>query len=187
LTHDEKTIIDQVRNGDVKAYGQIFHEYYGALCLFAKKIVGDMDKARDIVQEVFVTLYAGRSTLQISTSLRSYLFKSVYNACLNSIKQHKVHAHHHEYLKQQLPFSDSQDMIVKAELEEKIRISIEQLPEQCRKIFRMNRYEGKKNSEIATELGISVRTVETQISKALAVLRSHLADFLPFFLIAIMT
>jgi RNA polymerase sigma-70 factor (ECF subfamily) len=62
---------------------------------------------------------------------------------------------------------------------------VEHLPEQCRRIFKMNRYEGKKNSEIAEELGISIRTVETQISKALTVLRTALSDFLAFFLIAI--
>jgi RNA polymerase sigma-70 factor, ECF subfamily len=178
-------IIDQLKNGDVKAYEKIFHQYYGSLCLFAKKIVRDMDKARDIVQETFVKFYTDRETLQINTSLKSYLFKCVYNACLNSVKQHKTHSLHHEYLKQHIPFSDDHDMVVKAELEDMIRVTVEHLPEQCRRIFKMNRYEGKKNSEIAEELGISIRTVETQISKALTVLRTTLADFLAFFLITI--
>jgi RNA polymerase sigma-70 factor, ECF subfamily len=178
-------IIDQIRNGDVKAYEKIFHQHYGSLCLYAKKIVRDMDIARDIVQETFVKVYTDRETIHINTSLKSYLFKCVYYACLNSVKQQKVHSLHHEYLKQHIPFSDDHDMIVEAELEDMIRVAVEHLPEQCRRIFKMNRYEGKKNSEIAEELGISIRTVETQISKALTVLRTALSDFLAFFLIAI--
>jgi RNA polymerase sigma-70 factor, ECF subfamily len=184
---DNEEIIHQLRNGDEEAYEKIFHLYYGSLCLFAKKIVGDMDKARDIVQENFVMLYTARTTLQITTSLKSYLFKCVYNACLNSIKQQNVYSLHHEHLKQQLPFSEDHDMIVTAELEEMIRATVERLPDQCKKIFKMNRYEGKKNSEIAADLGISIRTVETQISKALTVLRTNLADFLAMFLIAAIT
>jgi RNA polymerase sigma-70 factor, ECF subfamily len=178
-------IINRIREGEVKVYENIFTEYYPMLCLFAKKMLGDIDKARDIVQDVFVTLYAGRNSLHINTSLKSYLFKCVYNACLNSLKQTKVYAHHHEYLKLNLPFSDDHDMVIKAELEDKIRITIESLPDECRKIFKMNRFEGKKNKEIADELNISIRTVETQISKALKVLRANLADFLAIVLISL--
>jgi RNA polymerase sigma-70 factor (ECF subfamily) len=187
LIPDDIVITDQIRNGNVKAYEKVFHLYYGALCLFAKKIVGDMDKARDIVQEIFVKLYADRATLQINTSLKSYLFKSVYNACLNSVKQHKVYAIHHEHLKQHLPVSDDHDTIAAAELEEKIRTTVALLPDQCRRIFQMNRYEGKKNKEIAEALGISIRTVETQISKALTALRSSLTEFLPFLLVTLIS
>jgi RNA polymerase sigma-70 factor (family 1) len=185
LKLNDKEIADQIRIGDVKAFEQLFNLYYGPLCLFAKKISGDMDKARDIVQEVFVILYTNHKTQQISTSIKSYLFKCVYNACLNSIKQQKVYAGHHDRLKLHLPFMDNNDMMVAAELEEKIRITVEQLPAQCQKIFRMNRYEGKKNSDIAEELNISIRTVETQISKALTTLRAKLIEFLTCLVIAI--
>lgn len=185
MAPDDIIIAEQIRNGDVRAYEKIFNEYYGMLCLFAKKITGDMERARDIVQEVFVNLYSDRTTLHINTSLKSYLFKCVYNACLNNVKQHKIHSIHQEYLKQHSPLSFSQDMVVRAELEEAIRITVESLPDQCRRIFKMNRYDGKKNSLIAEELGISIRTVETQISKALTVLRTNLADFLAFLLFAI--
>jgi RNA polymerase sigma-70 factor, ECF subfamily len=175
-------IIEQIRKGDVQAYEKIFHQHYGSLCLYANKIVRDMDKARDIVQETFVKLYTNRGTLQINTSLKSYLFKCVYNACLNDLKERKVHSLHHEYLKHHMPFGDDHDMVVMAELENMIRVAVEDLPEQCKRIFKMNRYEGKRNSAIAEELGISIRTVETQISKALTVLRTTLADFLALFL-----
>jgi RNA polymerase sigma-70 factor (family 1) len=142
-----------------------------------------MDKARDVVQDVFVVLYTNKGMLQINTSLRSYLFKCVYNSCLNNLKQQKVYALHHEHLKKNAAHIDGHDAILKTELEEKIRIAVESLPDQCRKIFKMNRYQGMKNGEIATELGISVRTVETQISKALNILRANLLDYLVLILI----
>jgi RNA polymerase sigma-70 factor, ECF subfamily len=148
-------------------------------------MLGDMDKARDVVQDVFVTLYASKETLQINTSLKSYLFKCVYNACLNNLKQQTVYAHHHEYLKKTTAFIDEHDALLKSELEERIRVAVESLPDQCQRIFKMNRYEGRKNSEIAAELGISIRTVETQISKALNILRANLVDYLSLILISL--
>jgi RNA polymerase sigma-70 factor, ECF subfamily len=185
LSQTDIDTLAQIRRGDVKAYENTFSEYYSTLCLFARNMVGDMDKARDIVQDVFAHVYANRSTLQINTSIKSYLFKCVYNASLNSLKQQKVYAHHHEYLKQNLNSIDGHDMLVSAELEERIRVTVEALPDQCRKIFEMNRYQGKKNGEIAGELGISVRTVETQISKALKALRANLTEFLTLLIIAL--
>ncbi|HEY5823298.1 MAG TPA: RNA polymerase sigma-70 factor [Cyclobacteriaceae bacterium] len=182
---DDKVLAQQIRDGDANAFEKIFNSHYGMLCLFARKMTGDMDQSRDIVQEVFVTLYAHRNDFQINTSLKSYLFKCVYNSCLNKIKQQKIHKTHHEYLQQQSPIVDVQDLMIQAELEEKIRIAVDGLPEQCRKIFTMNRYGGKKNAEIAEELGISIRTVETQISKALTILRLNLSEFLPTLIMAV--
>lgn len=137
-----------------------------------------MDEARDIVQNVFVAIYDKRGMLPINTSIKSYLYKSVHHACINHLKQIKIHHHHHDHLKYQLPLSDNEDTMVMTELEEKIWATVQSLPEQCRKIFEMNRFEGKRNSEIAGILGISIRTVETQISKALKVLRENLINFL---------
>jgi RNA polymerase sigma-70 factor, ECF subfamily len=178
LAAEDKILTDQIKRGEVKAFEKIFEAYYGSLCLFARKIVGDMDHARDIVQDVFVSVHVNHKTLDINTSLKSYLFKCVYNGCLNKIKQQKIYAGHHEYLLQNSPSSDFHDLMVEAELQERIRVTVDNLPEQCGKIFRMNRYEGRKNKEIAEELGISIRTVETQISKALTALRTNLAEFL---------
>ncbi len=138
----------------------------------------DNEKARDIVQDVFVTLYAQRANLDIHTSIKSYLFKCVNNACLNELRQSKSHMQHHEALKMESESTLLHDEITHAELQSRIRLTIEKLPAQCRKIFEMSRFEGRKNREIADHLGISIRTVETQISKALGILRIHLADYL---------
>ncbi len=178
----DASLLILIRNGDISAFEKIFNIYYPVLCIYAKKIVGDLDEARDIVQDVFVKVYNDRDNLAIDTSIKSYLYKAVHNASLNRIKQIKIHRHHHEYIKNQAPFSEDHDTMIKAELEEKIWQIIQSLPDKCRKIFEMNRFEGKKNKEIAETLGISIRTVETQISKALKILREHLLSSLFAFL-----
>jgi RNA polymerase sigma-70 factor (family 1) len=174
----DSSIHIKLKRGDIEAYEQLFTVYYPPLCLFAKKIVNDNEKARDIVQDVFVTLYAQRANLDIHTSLKSYLFRCVNNACLNELRQVKSHMRHHEGLKMESEFTLLHDEITYAELQSRIRLTVDKLPAQCRKIFEMSRFEGQKNREIAAHLGISIRTVETQISKALGILRAHLADYL---------
>lgn len=177
-SQDDPILIDRIKSGDVAVFERLFNAYYAPLCLYAGRMTGDPDKARDIVQDIFVNFYSNCKKLQINTSIRGYLFRTVHNACLNHIKQLKTHAFHHEYLKLHLQEWDDRDVMIRMELEQRIRLAIGDLPEQCREIFEMNRFEGKKNSDIARILGISVRTVETQISKALRILREHLKDYL---------
>lgn len=177
MNPEELVLLSLIKSGNISVFEKLFNTHYAALCIYARKIVGDIDEARDIVQNIFVTIYDKHDTLEINTSIKSYLYRSVYHACLNHLKQIKIHHQHHELLKYQLPFSDTQDTMVKSELEEKIWMVVQNLPEQCRRIFEMNRFEGRKNNEIAQILGISIRTVETQISKALKILRENLTDF----------
>lgn len=177
MNPEELVLLSLIKSGNISVFEKLFNTHYATLCIYARKMVGDIDEARDIVQNIFVAIYDKRDTLEINTSIKSYLYRSVYHACLNHLKQIKIHDQHHEQLKYQLPFSDNQDTMVKTELEEKIWMIVQNLPEQCRKIFEMNRFEGRKNNEIAQILGISIRTVETQISKALKILRENLTNF----------
>ncbi|WP_187264544.1 RNA polymerase sigma-70 factor [Pontibacter beigongshangensis] len=142
----------------------------------AQKFLGDLDKAREVVQDVFVRLYEQREELPAIAALKSYLYKSVHHACLNLIKQTAVHHSHQQQLLYESSTFENSDALQQAELEARLGQAIQQLPEQCRRIFEMNRFDGKKNREITEELQLSVRTVETQISKALKILRRHLAD-----------
>ncbi len=178
MNTEELALLALIKAGNTYAFEKLFNAHYVTLCVYARKIVGNMEEARNIVQDVFVSIYDKRDRLQISTSIKSYLYKAVHNACLNHLKQLKIHNHHHDHLKYQVPLIDDQDTMVMAELEEKVWMTVQSLPEQCRKIFEMNRFEGKKNSEIAEILGVSIRTVETQISKALKVLRENLINYL---------
>jgi len=159
---------------------QLFKEYYPILTAYANKFLNDLDDSREVAQDVFVKLYDKKERIKIHTSIKSHLFQSVKNACLNVIKQKQNHANHHEnilYMNNDVSYDDD-DIYEQTELEYQIFKAIDELPEQCQRIFRMNRLEGLSNQEIADHLEISKRTVETQISKALKNLRLKLSPAL---------
>jgi len=172
----ELDIISGFKSGNEKAYEQLFFDFYPQLTVFARKYVLDIEMAKEIVQAVFVRIFEKRKSISIKTSVKSYLYQSVKNECLNHIRHQKIHNEHIEQIKQQSEESSFEwsDKMLETELEYKIFQSVEKLPKQCQKIFKMSRLEGKKNKEIAEILQISKRTVETQISKALKLLRKEL-------------
>lgn len=179
MENNENQIIRGLKAGDESSYKQLFHEYYIVLAVFAARYVKDMEIAKDLVQDFFVHLFEIRDSLNINTSLKSFLFQSVKNRCLNHIKHIQMHEKHIGNLEtNQESNSGIEDKISEAELEIQIFQHVKHLPPKCKNIFRMSRFEGKKNLEIAEILNISKRTVETQISKALKILRDNLKDYL---------
>jgi RNA polymerase sigma-70 factor (ECF subfamily) len=175
LKVDEKHIIKGIRAGRESAYALLFKKFYRPLSVFATTYINDQDSAKEIVQDLFVHLYENRRVLVISTSLKSYLYQSVRNRCLNHLKRTQVERKHLDQAAlEQRSTEDLEAKIAETELEYGIFRVISELPPKCQKIFRMSRVHGFKNKEIAEELGISVRTVETQISNALKVLREKL-------------
>ena len=175
----EKDLIVRLKNGDQTAFELLFHYYYPGLVVFSAQYTADQDEAEEIVQDFFVRLWQKHQQLIPGDSLKNYLFSSVRNSSLNFLKHKKIEE---KYLKELADLSSHHlaydpDLYVLSELQEKIKSSIESLPDQCRKIFVMNRIQGMKNEEIALELNISKRTVETQISKALKALRIQLKDY----------
>ena len=168
-------MIKGLRSGRESAYDQLFKEFYQPLSVFANSYVHDLETAKEIVQDLFVHLYEKRKTLVITTSIKSYLYQSVRNRCLNQIKHQQVQKMHHDRMKPEQNFSENlEDKIRETELEHMIFKVVDQLPPQCRRIFNMSRVSGLSNGEIAGQLDISKRTVETQISNALKVLREKL-------------
>jgi len=174
------TLLQKLKSGDEAAYRDIFIEYYPLLLSFAFKIIRNEDHAKDAVQNVFVKLFSSREHINVQEDLRAYLFTAVRNECLNLIKKETRMQQHHEEIQRGVNESFFVDAIEEAEHENRIFKAISELPTQCRKIFTMSRLEEKKNHEIAAELGISVRTVETQISNALKTLRKALLQLLFF-------
>lgn len=159
---------------------QLFKEYYSILTVYANKFLKDLDDSREVTQDVFVKLYDKKECIKIHTSIKSHLYQSVKNACINVIKQKQNRALHHEnilYLNNDVSYEDD-GIHEQTELEYEIFKAIDELPEQCQRIFRLNRLEGLSNQEIADYLEISKRTVETQISKALKSLRLKLSPTL---------
>lgn len=168
-------MIKGLRTGRESTYEQLFKEFYQPLSVFACNYLEDLEAGKEVVQELFVHLYEKRKTLVITSSLKSYLYQSVRNRCLNHIKHQQVKQAHQDHMKTQFETADSlEDIIRESELEHLIFKVVEQLPPQCRKIFTMSRVNGLSNGEIAEQLELSKRTVETQISNALKVLREKI-------------
>lgn len=176
---DDKWIIDGIKKGDENAFKAVFDLYYAQLVVFARKVVIDDDLARDLVQDVIVGFYEKRENLNIHTSLKAHLYQSVRNRCLNQLKHSQIRREHHAniFVDKKNEESYVEDKLQETELEHKIYQVVKALPDQCRKIFEMSRFDGTPNQQIADELSLSKRTVETQISKALKVLRKQLANY----------
>lgn len=165
----------------------LYNEQYKPLCYFAQRFVFDLDTAREIVQDVFVRIWEKRDSLPVEIPLKNYLFTSVRNKCLDYLKHLKIES---EFEKMRIkevqesdtlslnPVEDPLDGLVTEELENAIKGAIEDLPDKCREIFELSRYKGLKYREIAVALNISVKTVETQMSRALKSLREKLSNFL---------
>ena len=178
----ETGYFEKIKNGDIKAFEFLFHEYYGYLCLYASKILNNPDAAEEIVQDFFVRLWEKREQLFIETSVKNYFFRSVKNLCINSIQHDKIKAKHAQKIISQTEINTSVDeSFVEFDLAEKIEESIQSLPQKRREIFRLSREEGLKYREIAEKLNVSVKTVETQMSLAIKILREKLKKYSTFF------
>jgi len=164
--------------GDLSgAFELLFREYYGPLVAYAFRFTGNLDTAREIVQDFFVRLYERQNALTIESSLRAYLYRSVYNCCINYSNQKSIQDKHLRNIELERKQSEHlEEEIQTVELQHRIHSMIEALPPRCRQIFKMNRLDGLKNEEIAFRLNLSKRTVETQISKALKILRKKLKN-----------
>jgi RNA polymerase sigma-70 factor, ECF subfamily len=168
------------RNKIELLYEDLFRTYFSSLCYFAQKYIRDLDTCKDIVHGVFINIWEKRDEFDFEKSAKSYLFTSVYNRCLNSIRDRKKFVENSDpatvnNIEESVIYHDHMEA---AELESRIWQGIQSLPEKCREVFMLNRFEEKKYGEIADQLGISVKTVEAQMSKALKVLRDFLADYL---------
>lgn len=166
---------EDIKNGSEGAFNKAFDLYYARLCFFTDKFLHDFDLSRSVVQQVFVDMWIKRDKLQV-TSLQSYLFQSVRNASLDLLKHRKAES---KYLSSLESEADNQrsDWMEEAELADRINKAIQKLPDKCREIFVLCRFEELKYTEIATRLNISVKTVEMQIGIALKKLRKELSDY----------
>ncbi len=175
----EKDLIVRLKDGDQTAFELLFHFYYSGLVIYAAQFTADRCEAEEIVQNFFVRFWQKHHQILHGDSLKNYFFLSVKNSSLNYLKHKKIEE---RYLKELTELSNQHlvydpDLYVATELQEKIKNSINLLPEKCREIFVMSRIQGLKNDDIANELKLSKRTVETQISNALKVLRVELKDY----------
>jgi len=177
--------IEMALGGHQESFGMIFKTWYPPLCSYAATFVRDRDEAEEIVQNSFIAVWEKRVELRIESSLKSYLYRAVRNACLNRIKHEKIRAGYVAVKKAAAPSTaEPADGVYFAdELQRRIATALDKLPTQCRLVFEMSRYGELKYSEIAEKLGISVKTVENQMGKALRLMRDELKDYLPLIVI----
>lgn len=169
-----------MRTLEKENFERLFKEEFAGLVIFAIQYVKDYEAAREIVQEAFVNMWSRREQIDPSKAVKSYLITSVKNRSLNFLRDNKKFDSNlliHEEL-YPLPAYQQSDHLVVTELKEQITLAIKELPEKCREVFLLNRDEHKKYQEIADQLQISVKTVETQMSKALQHLRIRLKEYL---------
>ena len=167
-------------SADPAQFEIVFKTHFQQLHAYANTIVRDDDDAEEIVQNVFFKLWEKREQIKIGQSLNAYLYRSVYYESLNFLKHAKVKENYRtDAVSSAGRASNPTDNLILRELRAKIDSAVNELPEQCRTVFQMSRYEGLRYREISDKLGISVKTVENHLGKALKVLREKLLDYLP--------
>lgn len=173
---------------DKASFEELFRSYFTPLCSFAQKFVNDADEAKDIVHLVFINLWNKRQEIDINTSLKSYLFQGVHNRSLNYIRDHKklVQFDTPQNEAELANYLESRDHLESSEAEQRINKALDELPDKMREIFMMNRFDGFKYREIADKLDISIKTVETQMSRALKILRDKLSDMITVLILIIL-
>ena len=173
-----------IKNGNETAFEKVFKMYFRNLHAFAYTFMKDDSIAEEIVQNVFFKIWEKRDQLQIDDSLKAYLYRAVHNESLNHLKHLKIKNSFQLQYSGNMESSnqDASNQMIASELENDIQKAINELPQQCRTIFQMSRFEQLKYQQIADQLNISVKTVENQMGKALKVLRSKLVEYLPFLL-----
>jgi len=177
MNPDEEKIWRAIQQRDGQEFENYYKEHYKAFHLAAFTYLKDAAVAEEIVNDVFVKLWDSASTIRIDTSLKSYIYRAVINRSLNVLDKNKrIRQEKEDYNRLPQGSFESQAM-EDNELKIKLFKAIDQLPEQCQKVFRMSRFEELKQQEIADKLGISIKTVKNHITLALKQLSKVLDDW----------
>ena len=180
----ESECVERIRAGNAAAFEQLFFRYGKAMVFFARRIVKDPDVADNVVQDVFLKIWMHRSTLDPSRNIKTYLYTATRNQAINWLRRREVERRHaHEIRSGEGSSATPEDEWNRKEMRAAIQDAVKQLPERCRLIFSMNRFDRLTYAEIAEVLDISVKTVETQMGRALKFLRKRLAYLMVVFLV----
>ncbi|MBN1987176.1 MAG: RNA polymerase sigma-70 factor [Prolixibacteraceae bacterium] len=181
---DEQILVERMILGDKTAFELLFKYYYPGLVVFATNIVVNTDEAEEIVQDFFVRIWENRSALKTDNPLKNYLFTSIKNRSINFLKSAQVKKSVIDELKRQMEteIRYNPDIYTATELQQQLKNAFKKLPPRTAEIFTLSRFKGFSNDEIAESLGISKRTVETQVSNALKIIRKELRNYLTLLL-----
>ena len=173
----EKILIENLKKGDVDAYEYLFNEYYDWLCNYIFKLSGNRSLSKDVVQETMIKIWEKRHQIIIKTSLKAYLFKSCHNQFLQQLRKDKKKPDLLDKIRWNVIydtyFEQKEEDIHMGFAVQKLEELIDRLPPKCKEIFIMNKLERRKYSEIAQDMGISIKTVENHMSKALRIIREN--------------
>lgn len=177
---DERELLARIRQGDEAAFDAIFRAQYPPLVGMAEGMLRSRAVAEEIVQDVMLELWRRRESLPVEESLRAYLFRATRNRALNHLRHSRVEREGQPHAAG--PIAEparAPSTLIEEEIDVALREAIDDLPERCREVFELSRVHGLRYAEIAATLGISVKTVEAQMGKALRMLRERLAAWLP--------
>jgi RNA polymerase sigma-70 factor, ECF subfamily len=182
---NDPLLIDRLQKRDEAAFEQVFKANYKSLHAYAFTMLKDDAAAEEMVQNVFFKLWERTENLTISGPVEAYLYRAVHNEALNYIKHLKIRKEHQLYVSHRMKGENegAAKKLRAKELEARLSEALNDLPEQCRTIFQLSRFEELRYREIAERLNISVKTVENQMGKALRILRTKLVDFLVLILL----
>ena len=190
MTGIEKEIIESLKKGNQKSFELVFKTYYPRLCIYAYDYTKQLETAEDLVKDFFLSFWNNREKLEIKTSLSGYLFRSVHNQCLNYLQREKKKKNEvisdnlyliELKLKQPLTTDYPIGNLLAKETENQILAVIENLPEQCREIFKLSRFDDLSHKKIAERLNISENTVKVQIYRALKKIKEAILLIIAFF------
>jgi RNA polymerase sigma-70 factor (ECF subfamily) len=177
--YTDEQLLAGIRKADHDVFTALYSRHFQGLLLAALKYVKDSAIAEELVQDVFLKMWEEPAHLASAASLKAYLYRSVINHAINHVNRQKNIAQHHLRLADELGQEYIETMIEDHALKELLYREIELLPEQCRKVFKMSRFQDMKYREIASELGIAEKTVENHIVNALRTLRANILSKTP--------
>jgi RNA polymerase sigma-70 factor (ECF subfamily) len=176
----DRELLDRLGKDDEEAFASIFRTHYSPLVGAAQAMLGDRGRAEEVVQDVLLELWRRRHTIAIESTLRAYLQRATRNRALNVVRHEKV-------TQRMAPLAAEEPVVrptelgglVEGEIDRALHEAVTHLPARCREVFELSRVQGLRYAEIAETLGISVKTVEAQMGKALRILRERMARWLP--------
>lgn len=175
---DTDNLLKALSQNDQEAFKFIYLSYYDGLCAYALNFISNQDEGEDIVQDVLINLWEKRNELEIHTSLKAYLFRSIYNKFLDVYKAKKRKDSILETIRfstlQAIADNDDHTFPFSENQIDALKNAIDELPEKCKQIFMLSKLQGMKYQEIADLLGVSTKTVENQIGIAFKKLRTKL-------------
>jgi RNA polymerase sigma-70 factor (ECF subfamily) len=179
----ELQLVTQVAEGSETAFEELFKTWFKSLHAYARVMLEDEMLAEEAVQQVFFRIWERKERFRVHTSVKAFLYRAVYNECMNYLKRQKYKTRHADHVmhsdKTKVNYENPLMRVERAELEVQLQKALNELPLQCRNIFYLSRFDELKYRQIAEQLGLSIKTVEAQMGKALKILRNKLADFLP--------